>query len=513
MPYPSYPFTPLLADEEDALGLSLGGDDTADDPNTDPNTDPTTGANRYQATTPAVAPDLTVKFSAPKLGELPGFVGEDRVLLQKPEIPETQITPMARQSGMGIGTGTGPGMLQPPTIDQSNLQAYTQHMGTSPFGKKPGFWNKLAAGLYGGASVLAATQAQPHVSRVNPMQIANGVQGILRPGQGRMMQEWDLKRRGLEDAARLEAMNNATRMRQYGIESQDPVNQSRIELNRKHGQLYDAIGQSKMLSALNPKPTTERPATNREALVARDLQDRLNSADPKIRTAAQQELEAFKKQQSQRVIPAAQRSAIQALKQQYLDQEIDDETATIYATQDWMAEQQNIQAQKTKESESRVEGNQARSKRDISIANRNDRTPVGGVARPGEARAATSDAVTDVVARARNAADNNPAKAIDYINSQTQIDPRVKERALAVFRKERDVKKTGPDFNSIRNRIASMKSGSGGSGGSGAALSPASPTIPTPATPATQSTGNKPATSNNYTRRVWDAKTGTTKPK
>jgi hypothetical protein len=63
MPYPSYPFTPLLADEEDALGLSLGGDDTADDPNTDPNTDPTTGANRYQATTPAVAPDLMVKFS------------------------------------------------------------------------------------------------------------------------------------------------------------------------------------------------------------------------------------------------------------------------------------------------------------------------------------------------------------------------------------------------------------------------------------------------------------------
>ena len=135
------------------------------------------------------------------------------------------------------------------------------------------------------------------------------------------------------------------------------------------------------------------------------------------------------------------------------------------------------------------------------------------MARPGEARAATSDAVTDVVARARNAADNNPAKAIDYINSQTQIDPRVKERALAVFRKERDTKKTGPDFTSIRNRIASMKSGSGGSGGSGAALSPASPTIPTPATPATQSTGNKPATSNNYTRRVWDAKTGTTKPK
>jgi hypothetical protein len=44
MPYPSYPFSsPLLADEEDALGLSLGGDDTADDPNTDPNTDPTTG--------------------------------------------------------------------------------------------------------------------------------------------------------------------------------------------------------------------------------------------------------------------------------------------------------------------------------------------------------------------------------------------------------------------------------------------------------------------------------------
>ena len=136
MPYPSYPFTPLLADEEDALGLSLGGDDTPDDPNADPNTDPTTGANRYQATTPAVAPDLMVKFSAPKLGELPGFVGEDRVLLQKPEIPETQMTPMARQFG------TGPGMLQPPTLDQSNLQAYTQHMGTSPFGKKPGFWNK-----------------------------------------------------------------------------------------------------------------------------------------------------------------------------------------------------------------------------------------------------------------------------------------------------------------------------------------------------------------------------------
>ena len=90
MPYPSYPFTPLLADEEDALGLSLGGDDNTDDPNTDP----ATGANRYQATTPAVAPDLTVKFSAPKLGELPGFVGEDRILLQKPEIPETQMTPM-----------------------------------------------------------------------------------------------------------------------------------------------------------------------------------------------------------------------------------------------------------------------------------------------------------------------------------------------------------------------------------------------------------------------------------
>ena len=185
--------------------------------------------------------------------------------------------------------------------------------------KKPGFWNKLAAGLYGGASVLAATQAQPHVSRVNPMQIANGVQGILRPGQGRMMQEWDLKRRGLEEAARIEALNNNARMRQYAADSQAPMNAAREEMYRKHGNFYDTLGAARMLGVLTPKQTAERPATNREALVARDLQDRLNSADPKIRTAAQQELEAFKKQQSQRVIPAAQRSAIQALKQQYLD--------------------------------------------------------------------------------------------------------------------------------------------------------------------------------------------------
>ena len=451
MPYPSYPFSsPLLADEEDALGLSLGGDDTADDPNTDPNTDPTTGANRYQATTPAVAPDLMVKFSAPKLGELPGFVGEDRVLLQKPEIPETQITPMARQSGMGIGTGTGPGMLQPPTLDQSNLQAYTQHMGTSPFGKKPGFWNKLAAGLYGGASVLAATQAQPHVSRVNPMQIANGVQGILRPGQGRMMQEWDLKRRGLEDAARLEAMNNATRMRQYGIESQDPVNQSRIELNRKHGQLYDAIGQSRMLSALNPKPPTERPATTREALVTRDLQDRLNSTDPKIQSAAQQELDTWKKQQEQRLVPAADRSAVIAYKQKYINQGFDDPTASILAVQDLIAERGNIQAQKTKESESRVEGNQARSKRDIAIANKADRTPVGGV--PNETKALTLNQKKGAALAKTilSQTDNNAAKAVELLDQMPDTPDATKEikvEARDILAKQRDGKNKNTPVN------------------------------------------------------------------
>ena len=135
-------------------------------------------------------------------------------------------------------------------------------------------------------------------------------------------------------------------MRQYAADSQAPMNAAREEMYRKHGNFYDTLGAARMLGVLTPKQTAERPATNREALVARDLQDRLNSADPKIRTVAQQELEAFKKQQSQRVIPAAQRSAIQALKQQYLDQGIDDETATIYATQDWATEQQNIQAQK-----------------------------------------------------------------------------------------------------------------------------------------------------------------------
>ncbi len=491
MPYPYS--SPFLEDEAEVLGLPNGYEPySSDSEGTDSQYSTSMSYGSGPQDSPqlhaALPPNLSDKFIAPKLGELPGFVGDDmRIPIMKPQIPETEMTKQARAAGSG--------QLQPPTIDQSNLQAYTQHMGTSPFGKKPGFWNKLAAGLYGGASVLAATQAQPHVTRVNPQQIAAGVQGLLRPGQGRSMQEWDLKRRGLEDAARLEAINNATRMRQYGIDSQGPLTDSRIKINEKHGNLYDAIGYSRLFQTMNPKQAVPKMATNREALVTEDLHKRLNSPDPAVQTSAKQELESFKKQQQQRIIPAAQRTAIQALKQPYIDQGFDEETATIFATQDWSSDQNSQQEIKNTESVSRVESNKARAKRDEAQANRANRTPIGGTPRPGENRAATADSVKDVVAAARTASNNDPAKAIDYINSQPKIDDRVKQRAVEVFLKERDSKKSGGlDIKKIRERV-SQATGS---------KPPASTGAPAQST-------SKPATSNDYTRQVWDSKTGTFK--
>lgn len=496
MPYPYS--SPFLEDEAEVLGLPNGYEPYSSDSEGTDSQYPTSMSygsgpqDSQQYAQPqlhaALPPNLSDKFIAPKLGELPGFVGDDmRIPIMKPQIPETEMTKQARVAGSG--------QLQPPTIDQSNLQAYTQHMGTSPFGKKPGFWNKLAAGLYGGASVLAATQAQPHVTRVNPQQIAAGVQGLLRPGQGRAMQEWDLKRRGLEDAARLEAMNNATRMRQYGIDSQGPLTDSRIKMNEKHGNLYDAIGYSRLFNTMNPKQAVPKMATNREALVTEDLQKRLNSPDPAVQTSAKQELESFKKQQQQRIIPAAQRTAIQALKQPYIDQGFDEETATIFATQDWSSDQNSQQEIKNTESVSRVESNKARAKRDEAQADRANRTPIGGTPRPGEARAATTDAVKDLVADARTKAGNDPAKAIDYINSQDKIDSRVRNRAAEVFLKEQSAKKSGLDINAIRSKVAQA---------TGTSSKPASTSAPAQST-------SKPATSNNFTRKVWDSKTGTFK--
>lgn len=485
MPYPYK--SPFLDDEAEILGIEDSKNDLQE---------------TTQALNTAVPPNLSDKFIAPKLGELPGFVGDDiRIPIMKPPIPETEMTKQA----MAAGTQ----QLRPPTIDQSNLQAYTQHLGTSPFGKKPGFWNKLAAGLYGGASVLAATQAQPHVTRVNPGQIAAGVQGLLKPGQARAMQEWDFKRRGLEDAARLEAANNATRMRQYGIEAQEPLNQSRIEMNRKHGDLYDAIGYSRLFNTMNPRQTALRMATNREALVTEDLQKRLNSSDPAIQAAARQELEGFKKQQQLRVIPAAQRTAIQALKQQYIDQGIDDETATIYATQDWAVEQGNQQELKNTESTSRVKSNEARAKRDEAQANRTNRTSIGGVARPSEARAATAEQIRNLVSEARAKTDNDPAKAIDYINGLDGVDSVIKNRAIAELSKQRDRRTNNKDNMAIIGMFDNMvKPNSSGTPTGNNARNATSGTAGVQ-----QSTTNKPPVSNNRTRLVWDPKTGTTRPK
>ena len=278
------------------------------------------------------------------------------------------------------------------------------------------------------------------------MQIANGVQGILRPGQGRMMQEWDLKRRGLEDAARIEALNNNARMRQYAADSQAPMNAAREEMYRKHGNFYDTLGAARMLGVLTPKQTAERPATNREALVARDLQDRLNSADPKIRTAAQQELDTWKKQQEQRLVPAADRSAVIAYKQPYISKGFDDTTATILAVQDLMAERGNIQAQKTKESESRVEGNQARSKRDISIANRNNRTPIGSGNDSAKADAEVKRKGEALAKSLRDQADNDPAEALAILAEMgSRIPEPIRVHAKAVLMDRRDKKSKDDD--------------------------------------------------------------------
>lgn len=489
MPYPSYPFSsPLLADEEDALGLSLGGDDTADDPNTDPNTDPTTGANRYQATTPAVAPDLMVKFSAPKPGELPGFVGEDRVLLQKPEIPETQITPAARQSGMGIGTGTGPGMLQPPTLDQSNLQAYTQHMGTSPFGKKPGFWNKLAAGLYGGASVLAATQAQPHVSRVNPMQIANGVQGILRPGQGRMMQEWDLKRRGLEDAARIEAMNNNAKMKQYATDAEAPMNSAKEIMYRKHGNFYDTLGAARWMTAMNPKQNTPNPPGTPLAAIMRRNAQKLASGAPQQIKEANDELDWFKRQYANRTLPTKNRMEIQAYMNPYTELGFDEDTAEKFATLDWSVEEQRRQEGKDAESKSRTEVNTTKSALNEAQTNKINRTPVGSGNDSAKADAEVKRKGEALAESLRDQADNDATEALAILAEMgSRIPEPIRVHAKAVLMDRRDRKSKDDDIlGAFNDAVGGTKSST--SKPVGKATTTAAPT-----TPATAPKSTKPS--------------------
>ena len=199
-------FNEAMSDEDMAGDYTPYGTDNTGAPVARPQSGPILSDKIPGSRMPAMAPEAVLRA------------------MQMPEAQNPNPVSQQQQGSMQAGMRTSL-----PAFRSDAYDKLAAHDANIPILQKPKLWQRIAAGLLGAGSAVAASQATPYISRPDTSAINNGMQALLHPGREREMQNWQMQRQVLKDQLGAEQAYNSNLIRSGQLDETRRRNDAMIE--------------------------------------------------------------------------------------------------------------------------------------------------------------------------------------------------------------------------------------------------------------------------------------------
>ncbi len=379
------------------------------------------------------------------------------------------VAPSAVLRAMQMPVASNPGgavqqQQQVASLPQFKSAAYdklTQHDASIPLLQKPKLWQRIAAGLLGAGSAVAASQATPGVSRPDTGAIGMATQALLNPNRSRDLQNWQVQRQVLKDQLGAEQAYNSNIIRSGQLGETQRRNDMMMDAIRGKNKYYEEKALTDRMKVQNAGNGAARQPTNWTQVELAEYNRLKDSGDPVLMDQAKQMYDRAMQMQYDKGIPAAQRVEVVGRMYELMQTGLDEESARQQAEIEYANAAKIRRGKQNEQTDANVIAAKSQAERNEAQANRLN-NPISKPPSSTQVETQRKSAATQAANDAKRAADGDLDQAIAAVE-QSNLSDRVKADALDIIRKEKDRKKKSDD--DFLNKL--VGGGGGGGGGTG----------------------------------------------
>ena len=280
-------FNEAMSDEDMAGDYTPYGTDNTGAPVARPQSGPILSDKIPGSRMPAMAPEAVLRA------------------MQMPEAQNPNPVSQQQQGSMQAGIRTSLPAFRTDAYDK-----LAAHDANIPMLQKPKLWQRIAAGLLGAGSAVAASQATPYISRPDTSAINNGMQALLHPGREREMQNWQMQRQVLKDQLGAEQAYNSNLIRSGQLDETRRRNDAMIEAIAGKNKYFADQAITNRIKAENAGKGNQHTPINWEQTEVDQYNRWKNSGDPVLMDKANKMYEDAMNRRDVKTIPASVRGAV-----------------------------------------------------------------------------------------------------------------------------------------------------------------------------------------------------------
>lgn len=363
--------------------------------------------------------------------------------------------------------------VQRPQFRSDAYDKLTAHDAAIPMLQKPKLWQRIAAGLLGAGSAVAASQATPGVSRPDTGAIGMATQALLNPGRQREMQNWQMQRQVLKDQLGAEQSYNSNIIRSGQLDETRRRNDMMLESIKGKNQYYDKVADVKRLHEENASRGTAKLPTNWEQQQVAEYYRLKNSGDPVLMDQAERMKEEAYDAKRAKTIPAAHRIEVLGRTAELMKTGLDEESAKQQAEIEIANAAKTRRGKQNELTDASVGAAKSRSERDTAQAEHLRKLPSGKPVSQSDVDKKFKGTVQAAYAKARSEAGGDADKAIELLKTDTALDEKVRNAATSMLLTDKEKKKKS-NMDELRKLV--------GGGNGDAKPTPGQPAQPVKAT-------------------------------